>query len=245
VGEHPLTGPKWTLPEASTLSRMTHRAVTDRIRRNHRALAGSPWADVVNAHTLELLSERDVAEIERTVVPEFMAEAGRPLLAAAEISVLEQPGRYVLRSTWEAGRERAAGPAGLPPGVLGTGDNVFRSDDVEGEVLVLREVAEIARLLQDGVPEGTIGVIDDSGGTLTAPVLPDLAAVLCRAGTVRSHLAIIAREFRVPVLMGTVLARELRNGERIRVRYSVPAQNPDAYHGGEVGPRAVIEEVPG
>lgn len=239
MGEHPLSDPKWTLPEASSLSRMTYQAVTDRIRRNHRALSEVPWRDV---DTMRLLTADDVAEIEEAVVGAYMLEAGRPLLAAAEISVLERPDRYVLRSVWDAAQDRGSD---LPPGVLGTGDNVFQTDDVEGEVLVLREVAEIERLLEEGVPEGVIGVIDDSGGTLTAPILPDFEAVLCRAGTVRSHLAIIAREFRVPVLMGTVLARELRNGERIRVRYSAPPQNPDAYHGGELGERAVIEEVSG
>lgn len=244
MADYPLSDPKWTLPQVSRLSGMTYRAVTERIRHNHERLAGSPWAEVVNERTLELLSEADVAEIERTVIPAFIRDEGRPLLAAAEISVLEQPDRYVLRSVWEATAARGAGPE-IPEGAVGVGDNVFQAEDVEGEVLVLREVAEITRLIQDGVPPGVIGVIDDSGGTLTAPILPEFTAVLCRAGTVRSHLAIIAREFGVPLLMGTVLARELRNGERIRVRYSTRAQNADAYHGGEVGPRAIVEVVAG
>jgi phosphohistidine swiveling domain-containing protein len=242
VADYPLGEPKWALPEVSRLSRMTYEAVSERIRNNHWVLSGSHWAELVNDRTLDLLSDRDVAEIERTVVSAFIRDEGRPLLAAAEISVLEQPGRYVLRSEWQAAHAPQAGPD-IPEGAVGIGDNVFQAEDVEGEVLVLREVAEITRLLQDGVPPGVIGVIDDSGGTLTAPILPEFTAVLCRAGTVRSHLAIIAREFGVPLLMGTVLARELRNGERIRVRYSTRAQNPDAYHGGEVGPRAIVEEL--
>lgn len=240
MADYPLADPKWTLPEASRLSRMTYEAVAERIRTNHQALSGSAWCDVVNDRTLELLSERDVTEIERAVVPAFIRDEGRPLLAAAEVSVLEQPDRYVLRSQWQAAQENRTAP-GIPEDAVGVGDNVFQTEDVEGEVLVLREVAEITRLIQEGVPPGVIGVIDDSGGTLTAPILPEFTAVLCRAGTVRSHLAIIAREFGVPLLMGTVLARELRNGERIRVRYSTRAQNPDAYHGGEVGPRAIVE----
>jgi phosphohistidine swiveling domain-containing protein len=242
VGEYPLADPKWTLPQTSRLSRMTYEAVAERIRANHSALSNSAWCDVVNDRTLELLSESDVAEIERTVVPAFIRDEGRPLLAAAEISVVEQPDRYVLRSEWQAAQDNHT-DADVPEGAVGVGDNVFQTEDVEGEVLVLREVAEIIRLIQDGVPPGVIGVIDDSGGTLTAPILPEFTAVLCRAGTVRSHLAIIAREFGVPLLMGTVLTRELRNGERIRVRYSTRAQNPDAYHGGEVGPRAIVEEL--
>ena len=79
-------------------------------------------------------------------------------------------------------------------------------------------------------------------GSRLSPV-NEFDALLCRAGTVRSHLAIIAREFEVPVLMGCVFKREPRNGERLRVRYSAQAQNPDAYHGGDVKPQALIEEV--
>jgi hypothetical protein len=33
------------------------------------------------------------------------------------------------------------------------------------------------------------------------------------------------------------------SGERLRVRYSMDAQNADAYHGGDIKPQALIEEV--
>ena len=36
--------------------------------------------------------------------------------------------------------------------------------------------------LTEGVPEDTIAVIDDCGGTLTAPILGDFKAVVCREG---------------------------------------------------------------
>lgn len=216
--------PKWTLPEASSLSRMTYGAVRDQLRSGD-------------------LTKEQVDALAKRVEGEHKLEAGRPLLAAAEISVADEPDRYVLRADFEAAQAAADDLSDLPEGVIGVGDNVFQTDDFEGEVLVLRQVSEIERLLEEGVPEGVVGVIDDSGGTLTAPILPEFDAVICRAGTVRSHLAIIAREFGVPVLMGTRMLREPVNGERIRVRYSVPAQNPDAYHGGELGERAHIEVV--
>jgi phosphohistidine swiveling domain-containing protein len=81
-------------------------------------------------------------------------------------------------------------------------------------------------LLTGGVPEGTIAVIDDSGGTLTAPVLGDFAAVICMGGTVRSHLGILTREYGVPCLMAAELDG-LAEGDRITVEYSKPAA--DAY----------------
>ncbi len=113
--------------------------------------------------------------------------------------------------------------ADLPEGAIADGDNAFRADDLEGTVLVIREVKEVDRLMREGVPEGTIGVIDDAGGTMTAPILEEFEGVLCLAGTVRSHLAIISREFGVPVLMDVRMARTLKTGERVRVQYSAEA----------------------
>jgi signal transduction protein with GAF and PtsI domain len=128
----------------------------------------------------------------------------------------------------------------LPEGAIADGDNAFQTQDVEGTVLVIREVREVDRLMREGVPEDTIGVIDDAGGTMTAPILEEFEGVLCLAGTVRSHLAIIAREFGVPVLMNVRSVRPLRTGERIRVQYSADAQNVDAYFGDDVKPRALV-----
>jgi len=41
----------------------------------------------------------------------------------------------------------------------------------------------VMEMLVEGVPEQTIAVIDDSGGTLTAPILADFAGVICLGGT--------------------------------------------------------------
>jgi signal transduction protein with GAF and PtsI domain len=69
-------------------------------------------------------------------------------------------------------------------------------------------------------------VIDDSGGTLTAPVLGQFTGVICLGGTVRSHLGILTREYGVPCLMNAKLDG-LTEGTRISVEYSKPAA--DAY----------------
>lgn len=241
--EHPLADPKWTLPEVSRLSELTRQRVMETVQRNLRSMGDVSWSDVVNDRTMELFSAEDGETVARQVVEEFMLESGRKLLAGAEIAVLEQPDIYVLRSEWMAAQESAETVLDLEDGELGLGDNVFAAQDVEGEVLVIRQVSEVDRLMREGVPAGTIGVIDDAGGTMTAPILPDFEAVLCRAGTVRSHLAIIAREYGVPILMGVQLRRELVSGERIHVQYSAQAQSADAYHGGEIAPKARIREV--
>ncbi len=114
-----------------------------------------------------------------------------------------------------------------------------------GTIMIVREVSEVDRLITEGVPEGTIGVIDDAGGTMTAPILPDFEAVICLAGTVRSHPAIIAREFGVPTLMNVRLARHLVDGEKVIVSYSTPAQNVEAYFEKTSGARAEIRSEAG
>jgi signal transduction protein with GAF and PtsI domain len=76
------------------------------------------------------------------------------------------------------------------------------------------------------VPPETIAVIDDSGGTLTAPILGQFKAVVCMGGTVRSHLGILTREYNVPCLMNATLDG-LVDESRVTVEYSKPAA--DAY----------------
>ena len=235
--EHPLARPKWTLPESSTLSTITREELVARIAANLERIDGS-WADAVNARTLELLGPDDAAAVARSVFLRFTESEGRKLYAGCDIAAAEFPHLYVLRSASATGE--AAG-RDFPEGVLGDGDNAFAvAADVTGAVLLVRGIADVDRLMTEGVPPGTIGVVHDAGGTMTAPILPEFDAVLCLAGTVRSHLAIIAREFEVPLLMDVQLARPLVDGERITVQVSAKAQNVDAYFGDEFEPRAVI-----
>lgn len=239
--KHPSAQPKWTLPESTTLSRLTREAVFNNVKKNLDALGdGAQWKDVVNDRTMDLLSHEDGERIAENVWARFQEIEGRKLYAGCEVAVKERPDRYILRSDAMAAQESVPD---LPEGAIADGDNAFRSEDVEGTVLVVREVKEVDRLMREGVPEGTIGVIDDAGGTMTAPILEEFDGVLCLAGTVRSHLAIIAREFGVPVLMGVRMARPLKTGERVHVSYSAEAQNVDAYFGDELKPRAVVRLV--
>jgi signal transduction protein with GAF and PtsI domain len=110
---------------------------------------------------------------------------------------------------------------------VGTGDNVFKAKaDVEGTAVFVSDVPKVMELLTEGVPPETIAIIDDSGGTLTAPILGDFTAVVCMGGTVRSHLGILTREYGVPCLMNAALDG-LADGDRISVEYTKPAA--DAY----------------
>jgi phosphohistidine swiveling domain-containing protein len=238
----PLANPKWTLPESTTLSRLTREALFETIQRNLDGMNGdAKWSDVVNSRTLELLSAEDGERVAKEVFEQFQMIEGRKLFAGCEVALREKPDLYVLRSEAQTLDDLPD----LPEGVVGDGDNSFQTDDVEGTILVVREVKEVDRLMREGVPDGTIGVIDDAGGTMTAPILEEFEGIICPAGTVRSHLAIIAREFGVPTLMAARLARPLKTGERARVQYSAEAQNVDAYFGDEIKPRAEIRVIEG
>ena len=83
----------------------------------------------------------------------------------------------------------------------------------------------------DGVPAGTIAVIDDSGGTLTAPILEHFSGVVCAGGTVRSHLGILTREYGIPCLMNAQISGIL-DGDTIELEVSAPAKTTEAYQKG-------------
>lgn len=238
MSSDPLGTPKWTLPESTALSRLTREAIHDAIATNLARLGpDAAWREAVDDPSMPLLSAADCERLAAEVFAEFQRVEGRKLYANCEIAVRERPDLYMLRSEAEQVESRPE----WPEGVLGDGDNAFRTGaDVAGEVLVVREVSRVYELMRDGVPEGTIAVIDDAGGTMTAPILEEFKAVLCLAGTVRSHLAIICREMEVPVLMGVRLRRPLEDGERVTVQFSVAGQSVDAYFGDELKPRAEI-----
>ncbi len=233
---HPLTNPKWVLPEGGTSGRLTREAVVRRVHENLGRAGVSAWNELTGDRWRELFSADDGAELAATIFAQFEHSEGRKYFAGCEVALHEAPERYVLRSSLRL----AVSPSEFADGVIGDGDNVFTGQDVTGTAFVVRGVSEVDRLMSEGVPAGTIGVIDDAGGTLTAPILPDFDGVICLAGTVRSHLAIVAREFGVPTLMGTRVTRPLRTGERITVAYSAPAQNVEAYFGEDLEPRAEI-----
>ena len=77
--------------------------------------------------------------------------------------------------------------------------------NLNGIARYVRTSDKVLEYLKDGVPEETIAIVDDSGGTLTAPILERFKGVLCAGGTTRSHLAILTREYNIPCLMNVNL----------------------------------------
>jgi signal transduction protein with GAF and PtsI domain len=108
---------------------------------------------------------------------------------------------------------------------------VRHAANLVGTARYIRSNEQVLALLTDGVPAETIAVIDDSGGTLTAPIIERFAGVICAGGTVRSHLGILTREYNIPCLMNAKVAG-IKDGERVEIEVSAPAKTAEDYQKG-------------
>jgi hypothetical protein len=217
----PRTAPhpdKWPRASATPIVEHYHTAIR-RLVAERFAASGKSWEEVVHDPACELTRE-DFEKVEADLLA-----TGYRFEMSAVVSLQEAPEKY----------KPAEGPAesgahqtdedGRP--ILGSGDNVFRAkEDVSGTARFVSTVETVMEMLTTGVPEHTIAIIDDSGGTLTAPILGDFAGVVCMGGTTRSHLGILTREYGVPCLMAAQLDG-LREGDQVTIEYSKPAA--DAY----------------
>ena len=201
------------------------------------AADGRPWSEVVLDRSLQLTRE-DFERIEA----ELLA-SGHRFEASAMVSHKEEPEKYNAPAGIADSGEQQTDEQGRR--IVGTGDNVFHvSADVEGIARYVSTVDRVMEWLVDGVPPDTVAVIDDSGGTLTAPILGQFKAVVCMGGTVRSHLGILTREYNVPCLMNATLDG-LVDESRVTVEYSKPAADAYADAAAAESQRARIVELEG
>jgi hypothetical protein len=182
------------------------------------AATGKAWEEVVHDPAHELTRE-DFEKIEADLLA-----TGYRFDVSAVVSLQEEPDKYKPLAAAPDSGEAHYDDEGRQ--IVGTGDNVFGAKDVTGTARFISTVEKVMEMLVEGVPDGTIAVIDDSGGTLTAPILADFAGVICLGGTVRAHLGILTREHAVPCLMAAEIDG-LNDGDEILVEYSKRAA--DAY----------------
>jgi len=194
-------------------------AAARKLAEERYAADGRPWSEVVLDRSLQLTRE-DFEKIEADLLA-----SGHRFEASAMVSFKEFPEKYNAPAGIADSGEQQTDEQGRR--IVGTGDNVFHvAADVEGIARYVSTVDRVMEWLVDGVPADTIAVIDDSGGTLTAPILGQFKAVVCMGGTVRSHLGILTREYNVPCLMNATLDG-LVDESRVSVEYSKPTA--DAY----------------
>jgi phosphohistidine swiveling domain-containing protein len=207
----------WARESATPVVERYHSAVRALVAEKFAA-SGKTWEEAVEARILEPTAE-ELAQIEADLLAE-----GYKFDVSATISLKEEPDKYKpLAGIADTGANESD-EEGRP--IVGHGDNVFKASDVTGTARYISDVEKVMEMLTGGVPENTVAIIDDSGGTLTAPILGDFTAVICMGGTVRSHLGILTREYGVPCLMAAELDG-LSEGDRITVEYAKPAA--DAY----------------
>lgn len=204
--------------------------VRDRVRRN-AAETELDWQSLVAGNSDALLSKEDVAAIEQAVL-----DSGYRFAWSASISVAERPDAYqqddnadqqdfsfthpdaVVGEPDASGRQQCGG-----------GDNVVRyPGNVNGVARYIRTNERVLDYLTNGVPANTIAVIDDSGGTLTAPILEYFDGVICAGGTVRSHLGILTREYGIPCLMNAKISG-IKDGDLVEIEACAPAKTAEDY----------------
>jgi phosphohistidine swiveling domain-containing protein len=209
---------KWARESATPTVEAYHSAIR-RLVSERLAASGKSWEEAVEDPALEFTRE-DFEQVEAGLLA-----TGYRFETSAIVSLKEEPDKYKPVAGIQDSGEQESDEQGRP--ILGTGDNVFRAkSDISGTARYISDVERVMEMLTEGVPEGTIAIIDDSGGTLTAPILGQFTGVVCMGGTVRSHLGILTREYNVPCLMNAQLDG-LAEGDQITVEYSKPAA--DAY----------------
>ena len=195
------------------------------------AASGKSWEEAVEDPAMELTRE-DFERIEAD-----MLATGYLFEYSAQVSFTEAPEKHKPEAGVGDSGNQPTDEQGRP--IVGTGDNVFRAKaDLTGTARFITTVEVVMEMLTEGVPEGTIAVIDDSGGTLTAPILEDFAGVVCMGGTIRSHLGILTREYNIPCLMAAELDG-LADGDTVLVEYSKPAADAYAARDDAARPRII------
>ncbi|SEC92776.1 PEP-utilising enzyme, mobile domain [Rhodococcus koreensis] len=222
-----VTPPKWGSTEMLPLPGRFNTAVRS-LAAQRFAATGERWKDSVFEREFEIFSVEDARAIEQEAL-----DSGYRFEYSATVSLESEPHKY--KRTDREAREFSEDRDSDGRRHVGIGDNVIKkSQTVIGPVALISAVEQVMEFLTDGIPPGTIAVIDDSGGTLTAPIIEGFAGVICLGGTVRSHLGILAREYDVPTLMNCKI-NDLKNGDLVELEVTAAPPAADAYETGDTG----------
>jgi len=71
--------------------------------------------------------------------------------------------------------------------------------------------------LMDHGADGIVAVIRDAGATFLGPIFEELAGVVCTGGTIRSHIGIISREYRIPGVIAAGLTYDPEDGTEVEL----------------------------
>ena len=212
-----------------------HAAIKTRVR-EHLATSGETWDAFVFGSAPSVIDAGALRAIDARLL-----ELGHRYDWSALASVHERPEAYKPAEGLDddATQFSFAHPEAPTPEtdedgrvLCGIGDNVVGyPEHTSGTARYLRSSDRVLKYLSGGVPPGTIAVIDDSGGTLTAPILEQFAGVICAGGTVRSHLGILTREYGIPCFMNAKVA-DIIEGDTVIMETTAAAKTAEAYQQG-------------
>ena len=97
---------------------------------------------------------------------------------------------------------------------IGSGANLFRAGTIRGEARWFENPADVVAVDEDDLPN-LVAFVGKGGMTFLSPILAELKGVVCTAGSLESHLAILAREFEIPCVMGAQLDGKIANGDEV------------------------------
>jgi phosphohistidine swiveling domain-containing protein len=210
-----------------------HNAIRD-IVRTKLAAAGGHWESFVFGKSLDMFTADDFRSVEK-----MLLDAGHKFDWSAAISPRERPEIY--KPAAGIGEDDLATFSFEHPEAItgsadadgreqrGQGDNVaMYAENCVGTARYIRSPTQVLKYLTDGVPKGTIAVIDDSGGTLTAPILEQFKGVICAGGSTRSHLGILTREYGVPCVMNAKISG-IRQGDTVAIECTAQPKTADDY----------------
>ncbi|MFC8047234.1 PEP-utilizing enzyme [Nocardia sp. NPDC057353] len=98
----------------------------------------------------------------------------------------------------------------------GTGTNLFVSADISGTARWFETTADVLSIDDEELAE-TIAFVHKGGMTFLSPILPDLKAIVCTAGSRESHLAILSRESAVPCVLAATIDTDIPTGTEVRL----------------------------
>jgi phosphohistidine swiveling domain-containing protein len=224
---------KYGQESASPVVAAFHGSLHEIVRQRFEE-SGQTWKDFVLGDADSLITKDDFASVDRALV-----EAGHRYDWSAGISQKERPDAYKPASgtsdddlatfCFEHPEAPVADADAEGRELRGVGDNVVRrEEDTTGIARYVRSTERVLKWLNEGVPENTIAVIDDSGGTLTAPILEQFKGVICAGGTVRSHLGILTREYGIPCFMNAKV-NGIMEGDTVTMESTARAKTAEDY----------------
>ncbi|MGE5407230.1 MAG: hypothetical protein ACM3NV_01310, partial [Syntrophothermus sp.] len=134
---------QWPRESATPLVERYHSAVRA-LAAEKFAASGKTWEEAVESGVL-MPTPEELQQIEADVLAE-----GYKFDVSATISLKEEPDKYKPLAGIADSGEQEADEQGRP--IVGTGDNVFKAEDVTGVARYISDVEKVMEMLTEGVP---------------------------------------------------------------------------------------------